>query len=188
VPDDIDKCPDEAEDKDLIMDLDGCPETDADEDKIPDEKDECPLDAEDIDLDSDEDGCPDLEPEAALTADRIEINQRILFEFGRAIVRPESIPILDAVARILDENPSVRLRVEGHTDSEGPSAVNHPLSQARAVAVRAILLSRSATKDLAERITIVGFGPDRPRATNDTEGGRAHNRRVEFIIAKDESQ
>ena len=188
VPDDVDQCPDEAEDKDLIMDLDGCPETDADEDNIPDEKDECPLDAEDIDLDSDQDGCPDLEPEAALTADRIEINQRILFEFGKAIVRPESFPILDAVARILDENPSVRLRVEGHTDSEGPSAVNQPLSEARAVAVGEVLLSRSATNDLAERITTVGFGPDRPRATNDTEGGRAHNRRVEFIIDKDEPQ
>ena len=188
VPDDVDECPDEAEDKDLIMDQDGCPETDADGDKIPDETDQCPLDAEDLDLDADEDGCPDIEPEAELTADRIEINQRILFEFGVATVRPESFPILDAVAHILADNPSLKLRIEGHTDSQGPSALNQSLSKARAVSVREILLARSGSKGLDQRITFVGFGPNQPRATNDTEGGRAHNRRVEFIIPQDAPQ
>lgn len=177
-----DKCPDEAEDKDLIMDQDGCPETDADGDEIPDEQDQCPLDAEDIDLEDDEDGCPDLAPEASLTDDRIEVNQRILFEFGKAAVRPESFPILDEVARILRQNPALQVRIEGHTDSEGASGLNQSLSEARAQAVRALLLSRSRIEGLGDRITTIGFGPDRPRATNDTEGGRAHNRRVEFIV------
>ena len=179
-----DKCPDQPEDKDMIMDQDGCPETDADGDQIPDEKDECPLDAEDLDLEDDEDGCPDVAPEASLKANRIEINQRILFEFGKAVLRPESFPILDEVARILRENPTLALRIEGHTDSEGPSALNQSLSEDRARAVRSTLLSRSKIKGLDVRITTLGFGPDRPRATNDTEGGRAHNRRVEFIVSK----
>jgi len=88
--------------------------------------------------------------------------------------------ILDAVLTIMVNHPEITsLRVEGHTDSQGTSALNQKLSQQRAASVVRWLVQHGIT---ASRLTSQGFGFDRPIDTNETPEGRKNNRRVEFHI------
>ena len=99
---------------------------------------------------------------------------------GRARILPRSLPILDEVARLLQEQPNIRrLAIEGHTDNRGPRALSVRLSEARARAVGAYLIQHGVA---AERLVMKGYGPDRPIADNHTELGREKNRRVQFRI------
>ena len=111
------------------------------------------------------------------------IKQRIVlrgvnFDFNSADIRPEAVPVLDQGAEILAGNPGVDVRVEGHTDSVGSPEYNRTLSIRRAEAVFRYLVNRGVDP---ERCHVEGFGATRPIASNQTEEGRAQNRRVELV-------
>ncbi len=112
---------------------------------------------------------------------KLEITQNIQFEPSGAKLRPESLPVLDEVVSILKERPAIELMIVGHTDNVGGPAANMHLSQQRAEAVKAYLVSKGIT---ASRIEAAGRGASEPIAANDTESGRAANRRVEFLIVR----
>jgi len=105
------------------------------------------------------------------------------FETGSAILSANAKIKLDKVAGIMMENPSTVLTVEGHTDNQGDPASNQVLSEARAQAVVVYLVAGGIS---ADRLTAVGYGEDRPIASNDTPQGRAENRRIEFVVTEGE--
>ena len=103
----------------------------------------------------------------------------ILFDTGKADLNPESSKALDEVAKLLNENPSWKIFVVGHTDNVGSAASNLDLSKRRAASVMAALVSKY--KISAVRLDSFGAGPYSPVASNSTEDGRAQNRRVEIV-------
>jgi OmpA-OmpF porin, OOP family len=105
----------------------------------------------------------------------------IFFEYAKATLRPDSYPELDRIVDTMKENPNLAIEVQGHTDNVGSNESNLKLSQDRAEAVRKYLLSK---KIQAARVTSVGYGETKPVATNDTEEGRALNRRVQLAIVR----
>ena len=209
IPDIRDVCPDEAEDTDDWEDGDGCPDLDNDRDGIADEDDACPNEAasntengcpsDDADNDGvadsrdvcpgrpetinaylDDDGCPDEAPKnVKLTRARIELLMPLQFASGGATLLPAAFPVLDDVLRVMNERPSLVIRVEGHTDADGSDSLNLELSQKRADAVRAYLTKKGIA---GKRISSLGLGETRPIDTNRTEAGRMNNRRVEIHI------
>ncbi|MFA6235267.1 MAG: OmpA family protein [Bacteroidota bacterium] len=103
----------------------------------------------------------------------------ILFETGKADIMPESYPVIGEIAKLLASEPGLKLYVVGHTDHTGNLADNMTLSQNRAGAVMEML---TGTYDIEpSRLAYFGAGPYAPVATNDTEEGRAKNRRVELV-------
>lgn len=106
----------------------------------------------------------------------------VLFEVGRAELLPSARQNIDDVIELLESEPGKRIRIEGHTDATGPAALNLRLSQQRADAVRAALIERGIEPG---RMEAVGMGEDFPIASNDTEAGRARNRRVDIILLTD---
>ncbi len=190
---DDDGCPEPDNDNDGVADvhdrclneigdasLDGCPILDADHDGISDQNDRCPGESEDVNLYVDEDGCPDKTPEfVALTGKEIRLLQPIQFETGNANLVAESLPILDEIARVLIDLPALKVRIEGHTDSDGTDEANQALSQDRADAVRAYLVRMKVDPG---RLSSIGHGEVFPVDTNRTATGRANNRRVEFHL------
>ena len=103
----------------------------------------------------------------------------ILFDTGKADVKPESAPALAEIARMLAQSPKLSLHVVGHTDNVGALAQNLDLSKRRAEAVIAALTTTH--KVAAARLRADGVGPLAPVASNDTDAGRAKNRRVELV-------
>jgi len=101
------------------------------------------------------------------------------FDFDKSDIRPDSRPILNEAAEILKENPDVRISVEGHTDAIGSDAYNEGLSLRRAEAVFRYLVNHGIAP---ERMEVSGYGKRQPVASNDTESGRAQNRRVELHV------
>lgn len=113
-------------------------------------------------------------------AKRIEIKDIIHFDTESARVRSRSHALLNQVAQVLENNPQIKVvRIEGHSDSKGSREFNITLSERRANLVRAYLIERGIEPG---RLKAIGYGPDRPVADNETEEGRAQNRRVEFHI------
>lgn len=106
---------------------------------------------------------------------------RIEFDSGSARIGASSAGLLDRVTEAAMTCPG-NLRIEGHSDDTGLAELNDELSQARAEAVRAALVVRGVP---AGRLVATGFGARRPRAGNDTEAGRARNRRIEIKVAPD---
>ena len=104
----------------------------------------------------------------------------IYFDFDQATIGPESRPALEGAARILKENPGIRVEIQGHTDSKGSDAYNLLLSERRAQSVVDYLV-RNLGIDLS-RLTAEGYGESKPVADNETDDGRAINRRVDFVI------
>jgi len=103
----------------------------------------------------------------------------ILFDTGKATLKPESAAPLATVGELLKNDPVLELEIQGHTDSLGNAAANLKLSKDRAASVRIYLIE---TLGLApERLTIAGFGDTRPIGDNSTDAGRAENRRVELV-------
>jgi outer membrane protein OmpA-like peptidoglycan-associated protein len=196
--DDIDKCPKEKGKKEL----DGCPDKDGD--KVPDNVDKCPDVAglianngcpEEKPKDTDADGIIDIEDdcpnEAGLKANKgcpvseekkaAKLAQENLeFFTGSSVIKKSSFNSLNIVAKILKENPSYKIKLEGHTDNVGKLEKNMKLSIDRAEAVKMFFMQKGIE---GERISTIGYGPSVPKGDNDTEAGRTVNRRVdiEFI-------
>jgi len=103
----------------------------------------------------------------------------IHFEFAKADLLPESLPVLDPIATMMISNPSLRIELSGHTDNVGGRDFNQRLSRSRAQAVADYLVSQNIA---SERIMVVGHSYDQPIASNETPEGRALNRRVELGI------
>ena len=106
------------------------------------------------------------------------VTNNILFETGKATLKPESMTEIQKVADYMKKNPSARFEVQGHTDNQGSDAVNDPLSQQRAEAVVKALEGLGCDPF---NLRPVGKGSHEPIADNSTDAGRAKNRRVEFI-------
>ena len=120
----------------------------------------------------------DLQLVPLATGSRIRLNN-LFFDFNKAELLPESTAELDRLVALMQDTPSLRIRIEAHTDSVGTDAANVVLSSARAKAVSAYL---GAARISASRVESRGFGESAPAAGNDTEEGRALNRRVEFRV------
>ena len=181
IPNDRDKCPEDPEDLDRFEDHDGCPDVDNDQDGIPDPADNCPNKPENMNDFLDDDGCPDdPNDKVHISRDRIIITEQVHFETGKAKIKRESFEILDAVVKVMNENPQIiKIRVEGHTDSRGSDEMNLELSDDRAASVMDYLTSNGVA---AGRLEAVGYGETKPIKDNETADGRAANRRVEFTI------
>lgn len=106
------------------------------------------------------------------------VTNNILFETGKATLKPESMEEIQKVADYMKKNPSVRFEVQGHTDNQGSDKINDPLSQQRAEAVVKALAQLGCDEF---NLRAVGKGSHEPVADNKTDAGRAQNRRVEFI-------
>lgn len=117
-----------------------------------------------------------------LEGDRIVVRESIRFEHGSADISSASTDLLDSVAKIMRETQSIsKLTIVGHTDATGDPAANPPLSQSRAAAVKKYLESKGVDPN---RLDTKGYGASQPVDTNDTDEGRAKNRRVEFRISQ----
>jgi OOP family OmpA-OmpF porin len=178
--DKIDQCPDEAEDVDGFTDDDGCPDCDNDGDGVlecPEAKDKCPAEAGP----GTPDGCPPKYDLVVVTDTKIELKQTVFFDTKKATIKKVSFKLLDDVAKALTDYPTIKVRIEGHTDSQGKDKFNKRLSQKRAESVRKYLIRKGIN---ASRMTAEGFGEEVPIADNRTKDGRAQNRRVEFFIVE----
>jgi len=103
------------------------------------------------------------------------------FEFAKSVIKDTSLPFLDELSSVLIAEPSWKLELAGHTDNKGSDEVNMILSKNRAEAVKSYLVGKNIS---ADRIIVTYFGEKNPIASNDTEDGRAKNRRVEMKIVK----
>ena len=194
----LDECPTEAGPQDNH----GCPWPDTDGDGLLDKDDKCPFNAGpaknqgcpyvDTDgdgvLDKDDEcvnvpgtvenkGCPEIKEEEQ---DIIDVAfENLEFETGKAVIKDVSHESLDALAELLIKKPEWRIKVAGHTDSQGAAQTNLILSKKRAEAVKAYLVSRGVKED---RIIVQYFGETKPIADNSTAEGRQKNRRVEMEI------
>ncbi len=155
-----------------MVDENGCPK-DTDGDGVYDYEDVCP---EVVGI-KENNGCPEIKAEVKKIFEKA-LNG-IEFETGSAKIKKSSNKILDDVVKIMKENPSYKLSINGHTDNAGDAAKNQKLSEDRAASVKAYLEKKGVE---ADRLTSAGFGQDQPVADNKTKAGRAKNRRVEFKV------
>lgn len=105
----------------------------------------------------------------------------ILFDQGKADIKPESKATLDKLVAFLITNRTAEIELSGHTSSEGERNYNKSLSYQRVKACKEYIVSKGVGED---RIIAIGFGPDRPVAPNNSEANRAKNRRVEMRLKK----
>ncbi|MFT4977384.1 MAG: outer membrane protein OmpA-like peptidoglycan-associated protein, partial [Myxococcota bacterium] len=155
----------------------GCLDTDGDQ--VPDHRDLCPLQAAPPGADPlRSNGCPSV---AFFDRNQIVIQQKVYFDLDSARIREASYPLLREVAARLRENPDIDLiEIAGHTDNTGGTDYNLRLSQRRAAAVRRYLVEEGGVSPA--RIRSEGYGESTPLTSNETDAGRAINRRVEFLI------
>lgn len=177
----------------------GCPR-DSDGDGVPDYKDECPNTAAGVKvdasgcpriLDSDGDGvpddmdkCPNTPPGVPVLTNGCAKGQSLVldgvkFEFDSAQLTPSAQQILLETVKVLKDSPGFRVKVAGHTDAIGSASYNQRLSARRAQSVKTFLVNHGIDPS---RLETIGYGETRPIAPNDTEVGRAKNRRVELHI------
>lgn len=196
--DNVDKCPSVPG----IAQFHGCPDTDGD--GLTDSEDNCPKVRGTIALhgcpppfiDSDKDGvgdyddlcphvpglksnrgCPEAKKEEKIALQNAFEN--LLFETNSDVIVSSSFHSLDGLAKVLVNNPSYKLHLEGHTDNVGDDQFNMDLSQRRAVAVKNYLAGKGAQ---STHLFTDGFGETKPVSGNDSEEGRHKNRRVEMTI------
>jgi len=174
VADKSDRCP--GTPKGVAVDNRGCPK-DSDRDGVYDYLDKCPDTPAGERVDKV--GCPlpKAAASATVTAAGTWIFKGVQFENNRSDLKPSSYPVLDEIADYLNQRKDLRVQIQGHTDSRGSRNYNLSLSQKRADSVKAYLTGKGIA---ADRMDAIGYGPDRPIATNETAQGRAENRRVEF--------
>ena len=136
--------------------------------------------AGDAEVSVDSDRGPELTAEACQAElNRLTASNVILFETGEAAIQDHSYGFLDRIARIARQCGEVRLEISGHTDSDGSEADNLALSDRRA---RAVVDFMTAAGIAADRLVAVGHGEGRPLASNETDEGKAANRRIEFRV------
>ncbi len=184
-----DLCPNDPEDIDGFQDKDGCPDPDNDHDRILDQDDQCPMKDGETPEETqetyngvdDDDGCPDR-GRVVVTDTKIEILDKVYFEYNKATIKSQSFPILDAVAATLEGNPDIlKVEIQGHTDERGGDAYNLDLSDRRAASVRQYLIDKGID---AGRLKSQGYGETEPLDARHNEEAWAKNRRVEFLILK----
>ena len=161
-----DRCPEQAG----PVELKGCPDRDGD--SVPDIDDKCP----------DTPGLPDHQgcvPEAV--AKFTGTIKGINFATGSDRILPNSYPVLNDAVKVMQEYPSLRIQIDGHTDDRGNDEKNQKLSEARAASVKAYLVSKGIEES---RLSTAGYGESKPIEDNKTAKGRAANRRIEFSILK----
>ncbi len=153
---------------------------DSDGDGVPDSIDQCP--GTPMNIVVDERGCPvDVD-----IIDELKMELRVFFDNDKSAIKSQYQPEIAKVAEKMREYPNSIARVEGHASKTGPSArYNQRLSEARAVAVKSMLTNEFGIAP--NRLSTVGYGYDRPIADNNTEEGRAMNRRVYAIITGDKT-
>jgi outer membrane protein OmpA-like peptidoglycan-associated protein len=167
VADALDKCPSAAG----SIDHSGCPDTDGD--GIFDEADNC-ITLAGVAANN---GCPEVKQEVKQLFDKAL--QGIEFETGKAVIKSSSFVILKSVVKMMKENSTYKLVIEGHTDNVGDSVANMKISEERANAVAAYLIKNGVAKS---RLVTNGYGSSVPLDNNDTEKGRARNRRVALKV------
>jgi OOP family OmpA-OmpF porin len=170
INDDKDRCPSQKEDRDGFEDADGCADLDNDGDGIVDAADQCPDQPETKNGYLDDDGC----------ADQVT-TELVGFTFQRNSDKfdPAAAALLERAFQVMSRNTRLNVEISGHT-SEGETKPLE-LSIARAEAVKEYLVRRGISE---ERLRTVGYGNDRPTATNATRDGRDKNRRVEFRLVR----
>ena len=195
VKDSKDKCPDTP--RGVSVNADGCP-LDSDGDGVADDKDKCPgtprgatVDENGCELDGDNDGvvdrldeCPNSAPGVQVDIKGCEIKEEIKlpgvnFETNSDRLLPGATRVLEDAVATLKKNPSIKVEVAGHTDSDGSAEYNEGLSARRAQTVYDYLASNGIAED---RMTSRGYGEAQPIADNGTSAGKAQNRRVVLRI------
>ncbi|WP_291868241.1 OmpA family protein [Maribacter sp.] len=153
----------------------GCPWADKDGDSVLDKDDACP----DVAGTVANNGCPEVTEEVQKKLN--DYARTILFDTGKSSIKAASTSVMVDIITILAEYPNAKFTVEGHTDSVGSAKLNQKLSDSRATSVRAFLIEKGIG---ADRLTAIGYGEDKPIATNNTRAGRKSNRRVEINLVK----
>jgi len=197
VPNYQDECP--GTPKGAPVDDKGCA-LDSDNDGVPDYRDDCPntpagqqvnsrgcplvVDSDGDGVPDDRDKCPGTPPGVPVLTNGCAVNQSAImqgvsFEFNKATLTRSASSILDRVAEVLKESPGFVIEIAGHTDSIGSASYNQQLSQARAESARQYLIEQGVNP---ERLQARGYGESDPIADNDTDEGRASNRRVELRV------
>jgi len=166
-----DACPDEAG----PVANKGCPWPDTDGDGVLDKDDQCPQVTGTVA----NNGCPEVPKDVQKQLN--DYARPLLFDTGKATLKPETAPVFVNIIKILSEYPTANFTVEGHTDSVGSAKFNQSLSEKRADSVRDFLIKEGI---VAGRLTAIGYGEDKPIATNNTKAGRKQNRRVEINLKK----
>ena len=166
--DGFDKCPNTE--KDISVDSTGCP-MDIDHDGVPDHLDKCPYTLEGVKVDAK--GCP-LNKKQDLN----KLKQGIQFQTNSTKFTKDSYGTLNDIVALLKDIPSSNLEVQGHTDNVGNAEKNKELSQARAQAVVDYFIQQGVASD---RLRAVGYGSEKPIASNGSKHGRKQNRRVELV-------
>jgi outer membrane protein OmpA-like peptidoglycan-associated protein len=153
----------------------GCPWPDRDGDSVLDKDDQCP----DVAGTVANNGCPEVTQEVQ---DQLnEYAKTILFDLGKSSIKTDSETVLRDIVAILKKYPTARFTVEGHTDSSGSAKTNQKLSELRAQSVVEWLTNNGIP---VSRLSAIGYGEDKPIASNATRSGRAQNRRVEINLIK----
>ncbi len=176
VVDGVDECP--GTPKGVTVDVAGCP-LDSDGDGVYDGLDKCPDTPKGARVWKD--GCPMTEPQQAFLDTGVFSTTEIVFETGKADIKPQSEEVLGKVGAFLAAHNEIKVEVGGHTDSQGSEANNQSLSEKRAAAVKDYLLAKFPEIQ-RDQLTSKGYGELKPVASNDTAEGRAKNRRVDFTL------
>ena len=193
VPDYLDKCPGTPEG--VNVDDRGCP-LDTDGDGVPDYLDECSETPEYVEVD--DSGCP-VNTDGDGVADYLDkcpgtpygaiVDEQgcwvigdalyAIFDFDKYKIKPLYYFVLDEAVAVLRKNPDLKIEIQGHTCSMGTEAYNKKLSERRANAIMNYFIKKGIDET---RLSAVGYGLSKPRASNETEAGRILNRRVEFML------
>lgn len=195
VNDDKDQCPNSP--KNIPTSQTGCM-VDFDKDGIGDLNDRCintsigaSIDNQGCEIDSDEDGVTDSKDFCSNTTKDTPINaigcnkdkklmlKGVNFKIASDTLLPESLQLLDNMAKTLKHHPKVNIEIGGHTDSSGNNALNLALSHQRATTVKNYLVSKGVN---TEHVTATGYGESQPISENKSEQGRSKNRRVELMV------
>lgn len=137
-----------------------------------------------VDGDDDGDGvlnskdkCPNTPKGAIVDKDGCWAFHGVLFDFDKATIKAGNERLFENAIKVLKLNPTLTVEIQGHTDIIGPAEYNQKLSERRAASVKQYLVNHGID---GNRLTTIGFGESQPVASNDTDAGRAHNRRVVY--------
>jgi OmpA-OmpF porin, OOP family len=153
----------------------GCPYLDKDGDGVLDKDDMCP----DVAGTVANKGCPEVTEEVQKKLN--DYARTILFDTGKSSIKAESTSVMVDIITILKEYPNAKFTVEGHTDSVGSAKLNQSLSESRALSVKEFLVDKGIEEF---RLSAIGYGEEKPIASNATRSGRTQNRRVEINLVK----